>query len=947
MSRKIIVFTVLLVFLVISVSGNEPRHPLSQIHPADTNFDMSDGEEQYGIYNLGNLSVGGTVEDSQDGFIIEEDFIGDSGNVYSIEYDERWNILGDVRVHEDNELITDSLQMEGNINMQENNITEFFDSSCAAGEVIVDVDDDGGFDCRDAGDEFDDDFVQRSGDSMNGSLDMRGNNIGEVGTLEAVDGDFEGDINLDRLIEFDSDSSGQIVWGDESSIELHGSTTRFVNRDLRAEEDMEVLGDSDIEGTLDVEEDLTGTSIVDSDQISSDAVGSQEIDSDSVSVDELDEGDVDDRYVNRDGDTMSGSLGVGGNTIYTSSSGSSSGFSPQEGIMYTQYEDQATIYAYEDDGNEGWRFRNPDGNGDYFTVENNDGDGWIRGDFEVGADLDLSNGDIENINELNGFFDSSCDSGEVVFDVDDDGSFDCRDAGDEFDDDFVQRDGDSMTGDLEMRENDIEEIGRLEFEDNVEIEGDGNHRIQIGDNADASGFTSVAIGSHSGGVEASDRYAVALGNRGTEASSHSAVAIGREAEALGTRSVALGREATADSRGSVAIGEDAVSTSDHTVSLGGGSNDYDLEVSGDIDLDGTLTSGTVPWDRLADHTSVDTGTGLEGGGSLDSSRTLELEDGFESGSEFDDRFVNRDGDTIDFLDVVDGDISIEHSSNPSLTINEPSSSTNPASVRFGTEDGDWQTGTTSGGDYHISPEHTGSRSGFRDGSFLTVDSSGDVEVPQGDLDVSGDITGSDWDDLDIDQSDVEVSDLGDADDDLDMDGNDITRAGLTHTDELLVSDSPDDGPLPATDNSAYIEGDLSIDGDFIGAGADLAEIMEVSDNQEDDLEKGEVVVLDENLTVKRSQEERETGVAGVVSTDPAIVMAKDREGVELALAGTAPVEVTTENGDIEPGDLLTTSSEPGKAMKCENPVECQGSIIGKAGESATSDGTVEMVITLS
>ncbi|MEK7590933.1 MAG: hypothetical protein AAB489_01865, partial [Patescibacteria group bacterium] len=46
----------------------------------------------------------------------------------------------------------------------------------------------------------------------------------------------------------------------------------------------------------------------------------------------------------------------------------------------------------------------------------------------------------------------------------------------------------------------------------------------------------------------------------------------------------------------------------------------------------------------------------------------------------------------------------------------------------------------------------------------------------------------------------------------------------------------------------------------------------------------------------------------------------------LALAGRVPVMVSDENGPIRPGDLLTTSSTPGVAMKATKA----GPIIGKA-----------------
>jgi hypothetical protein len=52
----------------------------------------------------------------------------------------------------------------------------------------------------------------------------------------------------------------------------------------------------------------------------------------------------------------------------------------------------------------------------------------------------------------------------------------------------------------------------------------------------------------------------------------------------------------------------------------------------------------------------------------------------------------------------------------------------------------------------------------------------------------------------------------------------------------------------------------------------------------------------------------------------------------LALAGRVPVKVTDENGGIEPCDLLTLSSLPGRAMKFTGA----GPTLGTALESWTS-----------
>lgn len=319
------------------------------------------------------------------------------------------------------------------------------------------------------------------------------------------------------------------------------------------------------------------------------------------------------------------------------------------------------------------------------------------------------------------------------------------------------------------------------------------------------------------------------------------------------------------------------------------------------------------------------GFGIEGLGSAGSSLTEINDDQVLNAGDVDDLFLALGGDIMDGNIDMDGSNSIVNPDRvDGIDVGNPG---NAISI-----DGSDR--------YQIDSGAIGSNE-------ISVDAVGDSELADNEVFT---IT---WDELsDVSQDDVDVSNLGGdgiADGDLDMDGNAIRRANITHTEELLVSDTPDESALnTGTPNSAYIEGDLRIDGDFIGAGgADLAEIMRVSRDQGDKLEPGEVVTLDDNLTVKRSEESKDTGVAGVVSTNPYMVMAQDRDGVELALSGTAPVKVTMENGEIEPGDLLTTSSTPGKAMKCEKPLECQGAIIGKAGESMDEEGEIEMLITLS
>jgi M6 family metalloprotease-like protein len=67
----------------------------------------------------------------------------------------------------------------------------------------------------------------------------------------------------------------------------------------------------------------------------------------------------------------------------------------------------------------------------------------------------------------------------------------------------------------------------------------------------------------------------------------------------------------------------------------------------------------------------------------------------------------------------------------------------------------------------------------------------------------------------------------------------------------------------------------------------------------------------------------------------------------LALMGRVPVKATTENGPIQPGDLLVVSaSRPGYATKCKDPKACEGSVVGKALENLEQgEGLIFVLVT--
>jgi hypothetical protein len=98
------------------------------------------------------------------------------------------------------------------------------------------------------------------------------------------------------------------------------------------------------------------------------------------------------------------------------------------------------------------------------------------------------------------------------------------------------------------------------------------------------------------------------------------------------------------------------------------------------------------------------------------------------------------------------------------------------------------------------------------------------------------------------------------------------------------------------------------------------------------LEPGDVLVIGDDGLLHRSTRPNETDVAGVYSTKPGVLGGREEEHratIPIALAGVIPVKVTSENGAIHAGDLLVSSSQPGRAMRApENPRP--GTVIGKA-----------------
>jgi hypothetical protein len=146
------------------------------------------------------------------------------------------------------------------------------------------------------------------------------------------------------------------------------------------------------------------------------------------------------------------------------------------------------------------------------------------------------------------------------------------------------------------------------------------------------------------------------------------------------------------------------------------------------------------------------------------------------------------------------------------------------------------------------------------------------------------------------------------------------------------------------------------DGGFQSSGADFAESVAVR-GQRSEYEPGDVLEIDR--TARRhlalSHRPYATLVAGIYSTKPGLLatphtiddpIVKSAE-VPLAVVGIVPCKVTTENGPIQPGDLLVTSSRAGFAMKGTDRRRLVGAVVGKALEPLPhGTGMIQVLVTL-
>jgi hypothetical protein len=149
-----------------------------------------------------------------------------------------------------------------------------------------------------------------------------------------------------------------------------------------------------------------------------------------------------------------------------------------------------------------------------------------------------------------------------------------------------------------------------------------------------------------------------------------------------------------------------------------------------------------------------------------------------------------------------------------------------------------------------------------------------------------------------------------------------------------------------------VTGSVQVLGDIVLAAGDCAEDFNVCPTAQ--VEPGTVVILDGHGALHESTTPYDKRVVGVVSGagtyKPAMIL--DRHPAQghrapLALIGKVCCKVDARFAPIEVGDLLTSSTTPGHAMKATDPSKAFGAVIGKALSSLQAGtGLIPILVAL-
>jgi hypothetical protein len=152
--------------------------------------------------------------------------------------------------------------------------------------------------------------------------------------------------------------------------------------------------------------------------------------------------------------------------------------------------------------------------------------------------------------------------------------------------------------------------------------------------------------------------------------------------------------------------------------------------------------------------------------------------------------------------------------------------------------------------------------------------------------------------------------------------------------------------------AGFFKGNVVVTGDIFLQNADCAEDFDLSGTEK--IEAGTVMVLDQEGALEPSRRAYDKRVAGVISGagdyKPGITLDKQQSSknrMPVALVGKVYCKVDAQCAPVEVGDLLTTSSTPGYAMKAQDPLLALGAIIGKALRSLRAGrGLIPILVAL-
>ena len=131
-----------------------------------------------------------------------------------------------------------------------------------------------------------------------------------------------------------------------------------------------------------------------------------------------------------------------------------------------------------------------------------------------------------------------------------------------------------------------------------------------------------------------------------------------------------------------------------------------------------------------------------------------------------------------------------------------------------------------------------------------------------------------------------------------------------------------------------------------GTAADIAERFSINPdckNISNCPEPGDIVSINKNGFIQKSFTVYDSNLIGIVSTEPELTLNSNLSSSlsrPIALIGRVPTKVSLENGEINPGDFLTSSSLPGVAMKATN----SGRVVGMSLESFSSSENKKLKI---